>query len=129
MTQPSSPENHSLPGCLACGTCCFSQLVNYVRVSGDDYGRLGDLAADRVVFDGNQAFMRMVDGHCAALTSAPGHFSCDVYLDRPDTCRGLERGSGACAGERDAKGERPAAHLVTLTARSGPNAAARAQRP
>jgi hypothetical protein len=51
----------------------------------------------------------MVDGHCAALIvdTARGRFVCGVYEDRPATCRELERGGGACAGERQVKAERP----------------------
>ncbi len=118
MAQPSSPENHSLPECLACGTCCFSQLPEYVRVSGDDYGRLGESAEDLVVFHGNRAFMRMHAGHCAALhvDAESATFACTVYADRPQTCRDLERGSSACDGERATKGERPLLAAAALTA-------------
>ncbi len=120
MVQPSSPENHSLPGCLACGTCCFSQLPEYVRVSGDDYGRLGERAEDLVVFHGNRAFMRMRDGHCAALrVDLPSaSFACTVYEERPQACRDLERGSSACEGERATKGGRPLLAAEALARRS-----------
>ncbi len=110
MVQPSSPENHSLPECLACGTCCFSQLPEYVRVSGDDYARLGESAEGLVVFHGNRAFMRMHEGHCAALrvdATAAASFACTIYAERPETCRDLARASSACEGERATKGERP----------------------
>lgn len=126
MAQPSSPENHSLPECLACGTCCFSQLPEYVRVSGDDYDRLGESAEDLVVFHGNRAFMRMHEarasgatvGHCAALRVDPrsATFACTVYGERPQTCRDLERGSSACDGERATKRERPLLAAAALTA-------------
>lgn len=98
-----------LPACLACGTCCFSLLDTFVRVSGDDYARLGDRAESLVRFDGNRAYMRMSDGHCGALVidARSGQFVCAVYETRPDVCRDLERGSGACLAERDAKAERP----------------------
>ena len=96
------------PECLACGTCCFSHLATFVRVSGDDYARLGDNAESVVTFDGVRAHMRMVDGHCSALEidARSGQFVCTVYAARPQVCRDLARGSGACSGERDAKAER-----------------------
>jgi hypothetical protein len=97
------------PQCLACGACCFSRLETYVRVTGDDYSRLADRASELVFWEGNRAYMRMVDGHCSALRIAAldGHLVCGAYETRPDTCRDLTRGSGACLGEIDAKHERP----------------------
>ncbi|WXA95779.1 zinc/iron-chelating domain-containing protein [Pendulispora brunnea] len=78
-------------------------------MSGDDYQRLGERAEDLVWFDANRAYMRMSDGHCAALVvhKDTGEFLCSVYETRPQTCRDLARGSGACLGEIDTKGERP----------------------
>lgn len=102
-------ETPPVPECLACGACCFSRLETYVRVTGDDHARLGDRADPLVRFDGNRAYMRMVDGHCAALgiEKGAGQFVCTVYEARPQTCRDLTRGSGACLGEIATKHERP----------------------
>jgi uncharacterized protein len=98
-----------IPECLACGVCCFSTLLTYVKVTGHDHGRLAELADELVWFDGNRAYMRMTGGHCAALRLEPEskRFFCSVYATRPDTCRDLARGSGACQGELASKGERP----------------------
>jgi Fe-S-cluster containining protein len=98
-----------VPECLACGACCFSRLETYVRVTGDDHARLGERAGELVRFDGNRAYMRMVDGHCAALRveRISGRFVCNAYETRPQTCRDLARGSGACLGETEGKHERP----------------------
>jgi len=93
--------------CTTCGTCCFSHLLPYVAVTGDDYARLGDAAAGCVSFDGHRAFMRMSDGHCASLRLEGGRFLCAVYGSRPTACRELARDSAACAGELATKGERP----------------------
>jgi Fe-S-cluster containining protein len=97
------------PECLACGTCCFSRLEEYVRVSGDYYTRLGERADELVRFDGNRAYMRMASGHCGALSvdSRSRQFFCGTYDTRPSICRELERGSGACHGEIEAKHLRP----------------------
>jgi uncharacterized protein len=107
-------DDAETPECLACGTCCFSLLETYVPVSGDDHARLGDAADALVVFHGNRAFLRMEDGHCAALRvdAAAGAFVCTVYDRRPDTCRALARGSRECAGERATKHDRPIAALA-----------------
>ena len=102
-----------VPECLACGTCCFSTLESYVRVSGDDHARLGERADELARFDGHRAYMRMFEGHCGALrvSGTTGRLTCDAYAIRPEVCRGLARASGACLGELDAKSERP---LVAL---------------
>ena len=99
----------AVPECLKCGTCCFSLLLDYVRVSGDDHARLGERADELVWFDGNRAYMRMVDGHCGALRVQvhSGEFVCDAYETRPQVCRDLARGSGACLGEIATKALRP----------------------
>jgi Fe-S-cluster containining protein len=97
------------PECLDCGVCCFSTLPRYVPVTGDDYERLGEDAAAMVVWEENKAYLRLEDGHCAALRigTRERRFVCSVYDRRPTTCRALERGSPECAGERATKGERP----------------------
>ena len=75
---------------------------------GDDWSRLGG-AAERVAhFIGQRAFMRMSEGHCAALAirrtaeGAPDFF-CTLYDRRPQVCRDLARGSPECLGELAAK--------------------------
>lgn len=80
-----------------------------MRVSGADYERLGARADDLVSFDGHRAYLRMVNGHCAALVveADSGQLFCSVYEARPQICRDLTRGSAECLAERDAKLERP----------------------
>ncbi len=94
---------------MTCGTCCFSKLDTYVRVTGDDHLRLGQDVTRLVRFVGNQAFMQMIDGHCAglAIDMVRRRFVCSVYETRPQTCRDLARGSPACEGEIATKGDRP----------------------
>jgi len=82
-------------------------------VTGDDHARLGEDAERLVEWIGNLAFMKL-DGEgdvrrCAALVvdARSGTFACSVYENRPQVCRDLERGSGACRGELAAKGDRP----------------------
>lgn len=102
-----------------------------MRVNGADWERLGDDAARVAHFVGNRAFMRMVDGHCAALEVRVGdprpamrakasgeeltmmnagarEYFCTVYERRPQVCRDLARGSPECEGELLAKGGRVA---------------------
>jgi uncharacterized protein len=82
-----------VPECLACGACCFSRLETYVSVTGDDHARLGERADELVRFDGNRAYMRMLDGHCAALRieKGSGQLVCGAYETRPQICRDLDR--------------------------------------
>jgi len=96
----------NVPECTRCGACCFSQLETYVRVTGDDYERLGEAAPSVSHFVGNRCYMHMHDGHCAQLSiAASGEFWCGLYERRPDVCRTLERGSAACEAERERKSD------------------------
>ena len=99
------------PDCLRCGACCFSPSDTFVRVSGDDWARLGADAPRLAQFIGHRAYMRMEGGHCAALEPRTGpdgqpEFFCTAYDRRPQVCRDLARGSAQCAGER-ARGKPP----------------------
>lgn len=113
VAAPDVPDD-----CTRCGVCCFSTLPEYVRVFGCDYERMDDRARGLVMFLGNKAFMRIEDGRCAALglDAAEQRWLCSIYDMRPDCCRALERGSGACLGELHAKRERP---LVLLGRKPG----------
>ena len=80
----------------------------FVRVTGDDWTRLGDRAGELAQFIGNRAFLRMNAGHCVALDvrsnrdGAPDYF-CTIYDRRPQICRDLARGSAECEAERELK--------------------------
>lgn len=100
--------NNAPPECLRCGACCFSPAEKFVRVTGDDWSRLGAAAAHAAHFIGHRAYMKMVGGHCSALQVRrdPGgkpEFFCTLYENRPQVCRDLARGSPECAGERALK--------------------------
>lgn len=101
---PVHPPND----CLRCGVCCFSRLETFVRVTGEDWERLGEAAGIVAHFVGNRAYMKMLGEHCAALEVRPTpagavEFFCTVYASRPQACRDLARGSPHCAGERALK--------------------------
>lgn len=105
----------NVPPCQSCGACCFSRLETYARVTGADYERLGELAAEVSSFVGNRCYMRMDDGHCGQLgVDRAGRFVCNVYERRPEVCRELAHASPACAGERESKGVRAARGLLRL---------------
>ncbi len=110
----------SLPACLECGACCFSTLPEAVRVTGDDHDRLGDDDAARfAVFIGHRCYMRIEDGHCAALEVTPeGAFACRVYARRPEVCRAVERASPACNAERWEKLDRTVVALARVRRRA-----------
>jgi uncharacterized protein len=104
-----------IPECLACGACCFGEGERYIPVTGDDHFRLGDAAEALTVFVGNRCYMRMEQGHCAALSiTRGGQFVCAVYEQRPSTCRDLERGAGACQAELALKKERSERTLLRV---------------
>ena len=94
------PDTLELPGCIECGACCFSKAQRYVRVRGDDYQRLGEGAEALVQWFGNEAYLKMSEGHCGALRVTPGAHFCAIYEERPQTCRDFGRGSPACEAER-----------------------------
>ena len=99
LSPPVAPAD-----CRRCGACCFSASPTFVRVTGDDWTRLGADAETFAHFVGHRAFMRMSGGHCAALEIRPEAngatgFFCTLYERRPQTCRDLARGSAQCAGE------------------------------
>ncbi len=104
------------PPCLSCGACCFSNLATYARVDGADHLRMGDRADELTLFIGNRCYMKLLDGHCAALVVDPinRRFVCGVYESRPNVCRELERDSPACHGEIHDKGDRPILRLPLL---------------
>jgi Fe-S-cluster containining protein len=108
MSEAAAPE------CTSCGACCFGQIERYVAVTGDDHARLGADAEVLTTFLENRCYMRMQDGHCAALRLEAGRFTCSVYEQRPAVCRELARGGPACAAEREQKRERAGRALLTV---------------
>jgi uncharacterized protein len=110
------PADDDVPSCTACGTCCFSTLPEYVRVFGCDWDRMDDRARGYTSFDGNKCHMRIEDGRCTALVIDPlaRTFHCAIYEHRPDSCRALDRGSGACRADRHEKAERPLLAIADL---------------
>ena len=105
-----------VPECTACGACCFSTLPEYVRVFGYDWDRMDERAQAYTHFLGNRCYLRLEEGHCAALVIDPDalSFRCAIYEARPDACRSLERGSGACKADRHEKRERPLLAVANL---------------
>ena len=104
--------------CLHCGGCCYSKSSTYVWVRGDDAERLGDEADDLIRSIGNRTYMRMENGHCAALVVRPradgpgAEFFCSVYEQRPQICHDLDRGSPECQAELTTKAARVADEIA-----------------
>lgn len=76
------------PLCFSCGRCCFGP-TKYVQVFDEDLGALGPALAEKFVVTAAEKdrFMRMEDGHCAALDTSNGQFKCGIYEQRPLICR------------------------------------------
>jgi Fe-S-cluster containining protein len=98
-----------VPECVRCGACCFSSDERYLQVLEGDYERLAEDAERLTRNIDDQVYMRLVEGHCAALNydRETGNFMCSVYARRPDVCHWLQRGSGQCNVERTVKSELP----------------------
>jgi hypothetical protein len=91
-------------------------------VTGADWTRLGEAAERLAHFTGrgNEAYMKMSAGHCAALelrtdANQQTEYFCTIYDRRPQICRDLARGSPECDGER--------------TIRTGPDSSRRSRSP
>lgn len=108
--------------CRDCGRCCFSDNPAHVRVFGVDLDRMTEADEAALRWDENRCFMRLEQGHCAALgvDAATGRFGCTIYERRPDVCRSLERGTGACRAEHEAKAGRPDVLLARLRSGGAP---------
>lgn len=110
-TSPPTVPNFPPADCRTCGVCCHSSLDTYVRVTGDDWARLGADAERVAHFIGHRAYLRMEAGRCLALrpgrdATGRADFFCTLYDRRPQACRDLDRGSPACAGEIASKAAR-----------------------
>ncbi len=91
-----------------------------MRVFGCDWDRFDDRARGFAHFLGNRVYMRLEEGRCAALVveAAGPSFVCSIYEVRPDVCRSLERGSGACRADRHETAERPLLAVESLLRRA-----------
>jgi Fe-S-cluster containining protein len=94
-----------LPDCRVCAACCFSPQERYVELKGVDHARLSaDERSRLTVFHGTLCYIKMVDGHCAALVREGSEWLCSVYERRPQLCRDYERGGPACGVDRERLG-------------------------
>jgi Fe-S-cluster containining protein len=90
--------------CLACGACCYGP-DEYVSVTALDLNRMSGRTQGRMVVKRrDRMFLKMVQGHCAALHARQGHFSCRMYAERPAPCRIVEPGSRECLDARRRRG-------------------------
>jgi Fe-S-cluster containining protein len=90
--------------CQACGACCYGP-EEYVSVNGADLSRFDGRTLGRyVVRRHDRVFLRMVQGHCAALHARQGHFSCRIYSMRPTPCHVVEAGGRECLDARRRRG-------------------------
>ncbi|MHB8877298.1 MAG: YkgJ family cysteine cluster protein [Myxococcaceae bacterium] len=82
------PSEDTTSVCFSCGRCCFGPR-EYVQLFKEDLSLLGPELADRLVAKGDdgRSFMRMEQGHCAALDCSNGQFRCSIYEQRPLICR------------------------------------------
>ncbi len=108
--------------CCDCGRCCFSDATAYLPVFGFDLARMDERARGFTSNEAGQRFMRLEDGRCSALQLdvEQRRFTCRIYEARPDVCRQLERGSGACGEQWQDKAGRPDVALERLKQASRP---------
>lgn len=70
-------------------------------MTGADWERLGERADELTEWTERHAFLRMRGERCIALEVTATSVRCTIYERRPEVCRTLERGGGACAVERE----------------------------
>jgi len=97
----------TVPECTACGACCTCTSARHVPVTGRDWDRLGEAAERSTVWIENRAFLRVAHDRCAALRVEGASVRCELYDVRPEVCRSLERGSGACLAALEQRGPVP----------------------
>jgi Fe-S-cluster containining protein len=69
-----------------------------------DLERLDERAFAFTTMHGAARYLCFDQGRCVALRlTADGRAACSIYAMRPDACRWLERGSGACRAQLEAK--------------------------
>jgi hypothetical protein len=79
--------------CARCGACC-REAYHAVNVSMRDPVVWKQPAL--VVRSGHRFSLLRAGDRCAALRLESGSYSCDIYEDRPRTCRDFERGGRHC---------------------------------
>lgn len=93
--------------CQVCGACCYGP-TRYVAVTETDLLGMGRATrAKMVVRHGERRYLKMVNGHCAALRATPDYYSCRMYAERPAPCRSVEAGSRECHDARARRGVGP----------------------
>ena len=77
-------------------------MEQYVELKGADHARLAPREqAELVQFVETRCYMKMEEGHCAALVRVGNEWLCSIYERRPQLCRDYERGGPACAVDRE----------------------------
>lgn len=91
-------SRHQAPlECTECGACC-REAYHRVEVSPrDPFVRLHP---DRVSEDEGHLVVTRNYEICGCLTVDGGRYTCQVYEDRPWTCRGFTKGSANCLEAR-----------------------------
>lgn len=98
--------------CLECGACC--QQGWRVDVRATDFPRMGEVTRQRMMVPAPQGapehvvgVLRILDDgehkRCAALTTHEGR-GCDIYEERPETCRTFPVGHERCVILRAERG-------------------------
>ena len=84
---PLAEEPPELPPCVECGACCTFDDPRYAMLLEEDSERL--LPEDHALthWTAGRCFMRVVDGHCAALEQLDGMSWCTIYERRPQVTR------------------------------------------
>lgn len=101
---PACPAHTASLDCQACAACC-REAYHTVEVSRrDPFVRLHP---DRLTREQGRWELKRVGGLCPCLDGAPGAWTCEVYADRPRTCRDFEPAGANCLDARRRTGLTP----------------------
>lgn len=101
---PACPAYTESLDCLTCGACC-REAYHAVEVGPrDPFVRLHP---ERVQREDGRIVVTRREERCACLAGGPGDWHCEVYEDRPRTCRDFPLGGQSCVEARRRVGLTP----------------------
>lgn len=92
----------AVPDCISCGACCLYGLIPIERRDPEPISEYVEVMADHsdVIIE-RALFRNETDGRCRHLAGEIArNVGCNIYPDRPRTCRDFEAGSDRCFGYR-----------------------------
>ena len=94
---PACPSFEAALDCQTCGACC-REAYHTVEVSRRD--PFVTTHRHRLTLEQGRWTLPRPGGRCPCLTGEPGAYACEVYAERPRTCRDFTVASAHCLDAR-----------------------------